>query len=56
MSSEQSRADGRLRTMDAGGDAVGLPPNNSVNLPIRPVTVRAFARPAPGRLAGYAER
>lgn len=30
--------------------------NNSMNLTIRPVTARASARPAPGRLAGYAER
>ena len=30
--------------------------NSSVNLPIRSVTVRACARPAPGRLAGYADR
>ena len=35
---------------------MSLPANNSVNLTIRPVTVRACARPAPVRLAGYAER
>ncbi len=32
------------------------PPNKRVNLTIRPVTVCACARPAPSRLAGYAER
>ena len=31
-------------------------PHNSVNLPTRPVTVRACARPAPGWLAGCADR
>ena len=30
--------------------------NNRVHLSVRVVTVRACARPAPGRLAGYAER
>jgi len=30
----------------------GWPPNNRLNLPVRPVTVRACARPAPGRPAG----
>jgi len=30
--------------------------NNRMSPAIQPVTVRAAARPAPGRLAGYAER
>ena len=32
------------------------PPNHRVNPTIQPVTGRAFARPAPVRPAGYAER
>ena len=41
-------------TRDLGGSE--QPPNNSMNLPSQPVTVRACARPAPDCLAGYAER
>jgi len=35
---------------------VGLSSNMTVKLPVRPVTVRAFARPAPGRPAAYGQR
>jgi len=31
-------------------------PNMAVKLPVRPVTVRACARPAPGRPAAYGRR
>jgi hypothetical protein len=34
----------------------GAQPNTRMNLSNQPVTARACARPAPGRLAGYAQR
>jgi hypothetical protein len=37
-------------------DEANGPSNNALKLPVRPVTVRAYARPAPGRPAADAQR